>query len=218
METFEHVTPRRSSPPHASLLPKAERQHFRTPSRISPVVTSHSSQEAVPLGDFKPRTEHHGEPDGISEARSPCLLFEKYTLGSWRLMWQPTSAGAQAACAPGPAENRGPSRATTPRARPARRPLPGSRAAPPRDHPAPPDPVPGRPLAFPLRLQRHPLQPRLPQSPNPEHRPPPFRATAGDCPSPPQPGCDLARVPGGTESGRGVGAVLVLASHAGRGS
>lgn len=54
METFEHVTPRRSSPPHASLLPKAERQHFRTPSRISPVVTSHSSQEAVPLGDFKP--------------------------------------------------------------------------------------------------------------------------------------------------------------------
>ena len=59
METFQHVTPRRSSPLLASLPPKAERHHFQTPSRISPVVTLHSSQEAVPLGDFKPWPEYH---------------------------------------------------------------------------------------------------------------------------------------------------------------
>lgn len=66
---------RRSSPLLASLLPKAERHHFQKPSRISPVVTLHSSQEAVPLGDFKPWTEYHCVPDGISETRSPRLLF-----------------------------------------------------------------------------------------------------------------------------------------------
>ena len=66
---------RRSSPLLASLLLKAEPHHFQTPSRISPVVTLHSSQEAVPLGDFKLWTEYHCEPDGISETRSPRLLF-----------------------------------------------------------------------------------------------------------------------------------------------
>lgn len=96
--------------------------------------------------------------------------------------------------------------ATTPRARPARRPLPGSRAAPPRDHPAPADPLPGRPLAFPLRLQRHPLQPRPPQPPNPEHRPPPFRATAGDCPCPPphNPAVTWRGCPGARSRGGGL--------------
>lgn len=107
--------------------------------------------------------------------------------------------GARPPVRPGPARDRGPSRETTPRARPAVSP-PGSRAAPLQTTRT--RRPPGRPLAFPLRLQHHPLQPRpLAAAGTAPH---PSELQQGTAPRPPQP-AGLALVPRGTGRGGGGG-------------